>query len=381
MRGFLRLISMTRIANRRLMAKAQKGFKQDISQAFAQLGTNMRGVLLRYADNEGAIAIKQTGNIQRDLGNMLTRFFVGQDGRNAFGGDGYTPLAEYPRILNKWLAQTVADQVAAHYKWMKGYVPEDVFNWLTSVSSRDVPVLVSEMTLSNEEVEALRIFHPNPLAEYEPAHTWVDPRGYRLSDRIWANSVETRKKLDLFLANKIREGKGAFEITKELEQFLNPSRRPLRTKQPYGRDASFDAMRLARTEIARAANQAAFISAYLNPYVDKIEVVRSPNGDPKCTICPQHATIGIGGERLRPPYNVNSAYFGPYHVFCMCRVESVVTDNPQAVTQRLRALMEEQGELPKPFMTPAQPQGFLRRLLGGVLINSVMGYIRNLLSL
>lgn len=80
------------------------------------------------------------------------------------------------------------------------------------------------------------------------------------------------------------EGMGALELSRKLERFLLPNRANLRTNRPYGTSAAFDAMRLARTEIARAANQAAFLSSYLNLYVDKIDVARSGNGDKTCAV-------------------------------------------------------------------------------------------------
>ncbi len=370
---------MATIANKRLMAINQKGFKTEIGTAFAGLGEQLRGVILRYADASGIIPVRQIGNVQREAGNMLVRFFVGMDGRSPFAQDGITPLATYPRILNKWLARVVADNVLVHSRWMKRNVPEDVYDWLATVPSRSAPIVVSEMIhLSLAEIDALRLFHPNPLAEYEPSHTWVDPRGYVLSDRIWQTSVQTRAKLDLFLAERIRAGQGAFQMAKELEQFLNPNRRPFRTKKPYGKDASYDAMRLARTEIARAGNQAAFISSYLNPYVDKLEVVRSPNGDIKCTICPQHATIGIGGERLREPYSIETADIPPYHAHDMCRVEPIVTDSPSTISDRWRTIIEEAevDELPLPYVSPAQPTSLIRQLLGVVLMGAIADYLQ-----
>jgi hypothetical protein len=100
----------------------------------------------------------------------------------------------------------------------------------------------------------------------------------------------------------------------------------------------YDGMRIARSEIARAANQAAFISAYLNPYVGGIDVVRSRAGDPKCRICPTHATIGIGGERLREPYSIHATHVPIYHPHCKCRVQPVLRNSLETVTQNLREI-------------------------------------------
>lgn len=366
--------------NRRILAIAQTGFKKELIAEFKPVVERIQGVILLYENSDGLVDRNQINNMQARAGAILDSFFVGADGRSPYGADGTMPLAPYPRILNKWLAMVQAMMVVAEYKWMRKNIPQEIQDYLTRTPSREVPI--KEITeLTDEQIEALRLFRPNPLAEYEPAHTWVDPRGYRLSDRIWRVDIETRSKLDLLLANSINEGMSARNLAKLAEQFLIPGRAKIRTKKPYGTDGSFDAMRLARTEIARAGNQAAFISAYTNPYVDKIEVRRSPNGDPTCPICPQHATIGMGGERLRPPYDILSANIPPYHPHDMCTTYGTVTDSPETVTNNLRAIIDEAGEgLPPPVTTALKPQNMLQQLLRESMYREVMEFLAQALA-
>lgn len=368
------------IKNRRVLASAQRGFRTEIRDAYNALGERIRGMILIYADREGQIPLNQLSRLQGQVGDVLSGFFVGADGRSPFGQDGVTPLAEFPRILNRWLAMVQAMMVMAQYRWMRRHVPDDIQTYLMLTPSRDVPIKeIDELT--DEMIDALRLFRPNPLAEYEPTHTWVDPNGYRLSDRIWRTSVRTRMQLDALIADGIREGMAARRLAQRVEQFLHPDRAKIRTKKPYGTDASYDAMRLARTEIARAGNQASFISSYLNPYVDKIEVARSANGDPTCPVCPQHATLGIGGERLRPPYDVRTANLSPFHPHCLCTVYGVVTDSPDTVTNNLRAIVEEAGEgLPAPIITALKPQGILQQMLRASLYREVFEFIAGSLA-
>lgn len=368
---------------RQSLTQALAGAQKDISTMFRDTTERMSGVLVSVADAEGIIDPNRDEEMQRRLGDIVQGLFVGSDGRRAFMQDGVTPIAPYPSILNKWYVQIVYAQVKAQHDWMQRHIPEDVFAFLSSgrrsIQEQDNPFLRGD----DESIEAykrrladLRIFRPNPLAELDPSrrwvpmHRWNDPNGYRLSDRIWQNSIRTRVKVDALVAEAIRDGMSAVQLAKRLEQFLLPERAALRTRRPYGSDGSFDAMRLARSEIARAANQAAFTAAYLNPYVDKIDVRRSPNGDPKCPICPQHATIGIGGERIREPYDINNAHLPIFHPHCKCLTLSVVTDSPGVVTERLRAVMQDaQVQLLEPVMTPAQVNLFTRQLLGQGLMN------------
>jgi hypothetical protein len=297
---------------------------------------------------------------------VIDRVFIGTDNRLPVLDDG-TPTAPYARLLLTQCARVTAAMIEPHHRYMERVVPPDVQAWLRARSRRLAELTDAEI---DEIAERLRLFRPNPLAEYDPTHVWVDPNGYRLSDRIWRTDEETRRKLDAMLRDQIAQGTGSERLARLVEQFLIPGRAKVRTERPYGVDASYDAMRLARTEIARAANEAAFIAAWLNPYVEKIEIVRSAQGDRDCKVCPQHATIGIFGERLRPAYRLGEARISPYHPHCMCRVESVVTQDPDAVTADLRRVMESaEAEYLSPYMTPLQMDGFIEQLLGQALFD------------
>src|SRR6185369_2876860 len=62
----------------------------------------------------------------------------------------------------------------------------------------------------------------------------------------------------------------ALEISAEVEQFLVPGRY-LRTTRPYGTDASYHGMVLARTEISRAHGAATIAASKANPFVQLID--------------------------------------------------------------------------------------------------------------
>lgn len=368
--------------------------RRDMAAVFMPSIQRAGDILRGAASPDGTIDPRRTDEVVARVGEVVQRMFVGDNLRSAFGSDGVTPLSPYARILNQWYVRVVFEAIDIQYRWMKRRVPPDVFRYLASVNTR--PAIVQEqhnpfLRQPGESDEAflarmaaLRIFAPNPLAELDPRRQWVPmhrfrasgelvpnwrrPDGYTLSDRIWQVSMRTRTQIDALVAEGIREGRSAVWIAQRVEQFLLPTRAAVRTQTPYGQDASFDAMRLARTEIAAAANRAAYTAAYLNPYVDAIEVVRSGNGDPTCPICPQHATIGINGERLRPAYPIQAADTPPYHPHDMCRVQPVVTDNPSAVSQRMRAIIDdERARIFQPVTTPAQPGRLLLELIGQTL--------------
>jgi hypothetical protein len=178
------------------------------------------------------------------------------------------------------------------------------------------------------------LFKPNPLAQYEQAHTWIDPNGHTLSDRIWRTAGNTRRKLDMFLEDAIREGRGTLNLenrgatglARDLEQFLMPGRQLRRTSKPYGIDASYDAMRLARTEITRAHAKAFENTAELNTFVTGL-IWNLSGSHPKIDICDTHAE--------NSPYPLGTQPTMPAHPHDMCYWSNVITDSPKAVMNQL----------------------------------------------
>jgi hypothetical protein len=364
------------ISTRRIVAAEQKRFRTAIRGEYKRVSTHIAGLLVVAAGGQDRpIPVIHADRVAGNAGDAVQQMFVDADGRSAFSADGITALAPYPKQLNRSLVTVTGRAVYAQRDWMKQHIPDDVYQWLARVRTRPLREIANpHLRQPHETVEEhiarlkwLRIFDPNPLAHYDAPHTWVDPQGYMLSRRIWNTSNSTRRKMDEMVEDLIRQGKSALEISRAAERFLLPGRAPLRTNKPYGTDASFDGMRLGRTEIAHAGNQAALIAAFLNPYVETVDIARSPNGDPTCKICPQHATIGINGERIREPYPVGQAFIGPFHPHCMCHVRPNVSKTPADVTAALRALMLEDIDPALIVVTPAQANQLITDLIGPVL--------------
>jgi hypothetical protein len=346
---------------------SMKAVRQDVQAMFRATMPTIQSLINGATDFEGNLVFSQRQRIATQVGEVVHKLFVGPDGRSAFAQDGVSALAAYPSILNQYYVRVTLEAVYAQRAWLKKNVPADIFQWLARsrfdirLSEAENPFLRRDGETDEEFMQRmrdLRVFHPNPLAELDPnrqwvpMHLWTDPNGYVLSQRIWNTANDVRSKIDAFIMKAFAEGWSAVQLAKELEQYLVDGA------------GGYAAMRLARTEIARAANHAAYVSAYLNPYVSKIDVARSANGDPSCNICKQHATIGIGGERTRPPYSIHAAHIPSFHSNCMCHVRPVLDDNPAAVTQRLQAVMQDArvNSFPPP-VTPANADAFTNMLL------------------
>lgn len=376
---------MTKIGGSQALYKALKQVKDDLNAAFIPTVDRARSILLQSASSDDTIDPRRADDVQANIGTMVQRLFVGENLRSPFATDGFTPMAVYPQILNYWLVWVQAEVVKAHETYMRRALKNhpDILRWLESAQVRELTFTPSQRQNAEERLRRLgvsfdpnasddaigtllksSVFRPNPLATYEPAHTWIAPNGYRLSDRIWETSVRTRTQIDKLLADGIREGRAARDIASDLEQSLLPNRQLVRTNKPYG-NASFDAMRLARTEISRAHAQATLAAAKANPFVTGLQW-RLSSRHPRVDICDSIATIGMSGEQLREPYPLDSAplVVVDSHPQCICvnfpAVEGSITD----VIAMMRGEMQR-GAPPPP--TPLNALGFLRRMVGDVL--------------
>lgn len=373
----------------RVMPSAQVRFRKRYTVLMTNAAERIGAVVLRSSEEDGIVPVERAGAVAGEAVAVLDGVFLGDGGREVVRPDG-TPRSPYARVLLEEIGVMVYQIVLAHQKFLRKRLPGDVRFWMERSAVSEMGIgrrTMRELTVDQlmerfpelsrgnaQKASRLRLFDPNPLAEYEAPHTWVDPSGYRLSDRIWRVDQRTRQQLDAMLIDGISQGLSAVDIARLATRYLIPGREKVQTNKPYGTDMSYDAMRLARTEIAAAANNAALISARRNPYVDLIEVVRSSNGDATCPICPQHATIGISGERLREPYSVETppADIAPYHPHCMCHIRSVLNQDVQSVEDDLRATLAASREANlTPYVSPVEAEQFTKNLLGDVLWNIV----------
>lgn len=342
---------MDTIGSRRPLVMAQAGFKRDIKALLRDTAAQGQQVMAGYADISGKIPQAQQRPMKIAVGKAISSTFTPADNRSALADDG-TARSQYANVLNKWVAFAVFQAVAQQSKWLRKTLPDDLYSQLKQATGKSK--LIRELQTQ----------------QWQPPHEWRDEKGYTLSDRIWRTDQETQRKIDAILTRGLLDGRGALQLARDLESALVPGMSTPRTRAPYGTDASYNAMRLARTEIAHAYNAAAITAAQSNPFVTGIDIARSPNGDATCPICPQHATIGIGGGRIREPYPVNGVYEAPFHPHCMCTAIPVVNRDTDAVTQQIRDSIGNTPAYEYP-VSPANTWGFTERLLGAAL----MGYL------
>jgi hypothetical protein len=176
---------------------------------------------------------------------------------------------------------------------------------------------------------------------FDPARTWVDPNGYRLSDRIWQDGQDIRARIDALLDYHIARGTTGTAIASELEPFLTLEGAAQRTRTPYGRVGSHRSRTLARTEVSRAYNASAAEAARSNPFVRGIGYRRSSNHpeEDECDVRANADPDGLG----RGNYLPGNFPAPPTHPNCRCYVVSVQADDA-AVTAKLRQWVNGGGD-------------------------------------
>lgn len=326
-----------------------------MTEAFIALAHAIASEIARRANRDGIVPRTASVELQQAIDLLIMSFFIGRNRRGERAPfeilpDGSVfPLSTYMRLLWTGITEATRIPVEQNAAMLTKRLPLDVLSAL-QVARRN-PFQAAQTGGQTP------IFRPNPLAKYEPAHLWVDPHGYILSDRVWNTAGNTRSRLDAFLEDRIRHGQGALQMSRELETFLVPGR-ALRTSKPYGTDASFDAMRLARTEIARAHAAAAQTSAALNPFVQGLRWNTS-GSHPKPDICDWNAAGS--------PYPIDRFPTMPAHPHCMCYTTYEMVGNPQHTLDAMREDIRRARRALVDLIGPVRVDEFVRLLLSSPL--------------
>lgn len=191
-----------------------------------------------------------------------------------------------------------------------------------------VPTVFAEVAGDRRASKRLRILRRRL---FDPQRRWVDPGGYRLSDRVWKMGVIHRRNIDRVLRRGIRRGDGPVTIAKSLREYLSPKAAPLtyasggrilRKRRARGRfrdgQGASAARRLARTEVQRVAHEATETAMReLQKDVPRAAVRYSLSpAHPKIDICDEYAA---GSSRGYPPgvYTPDEVPKIP-HPNCLC---------------------------------------------------------------
>lgn len=178
--------------------------------------------------------------------------------------------------------------------------------------------------------------------DLDTTREWVDPNGYRLSDRLWRAGETDRAAIEQVLRQSLAAGEDAMQTARRLEAYLlddatslivqqqtgirlpRPFDRPsVTTRMPRSGRGNYAARRLARTEVVRAHGDATMRAAMRNPLVEGIRW-RLSNRHPLTDICDERANEDHAG--LGPGvYAKGDVDQYPAHPNCLCTLSPVVS--------------------------------------------------------
>lgn len=156
-------------------------------------------------------------------------------------------------------------------------------------------------------------------------------KGLDLSDRIWGQGQKVRVTLGSLITEAIEAGENPVKVAEVLQKYVRDGANSLTSEYPemmrrieyLPNDLSYEALRLARTEMAAAYGEGSIKSAELNPANVGIRWSVS-NAGVACDVCVGNAErvtdLGIG------VYKVEELPDYPAHPNCLCNLQQVVED-------------------------------------------------------
>jgi hypothetical protein len=218
------------------------------------------------------------------------------------------------------------------------------------------PVVSGQLSVVSERVED-GVFSPQLGTLLNAAEQYLYGDSLNLSQRIWRIDRDARDGITNVLLNGISTGDSAWNIAQQLEQYLGANqdcprwtstRLYGRTKTQIaqgdttglvsspcdGRGVSYNALRLARTEIQKAHALATDRILLSQPWVEK-EQIHLSAAHPETDICDDTVQ---GGEDGKGIYAVGDIEL-PLHPNCLCYKTAVLMDEKE-FTSQLRGWMQ-----------------------------------------
>lgn len=280
-------------------------------QVFAPLARAISHDLLRLSRG-GTVPISSLDTVRQRLARHVQHTMLGQPLRDGTltpytlaRDSAPVPRSPYFKTLYGMMRRAAEVSVNRHADLMRKYLPPDLIQ------------AMAYATLNPFEVA----LHEARGPQYDPLHLWLGDDGKRLSDRIWQATGDMRAKLDAYLTEAIARRLPVDQIAAGLEEYLVEGA------------GSYEAMRLARTEVAAAAARADSAAGQGNPFVESYTPFTSPIH--KC--CDYCDTVVQGA-----PYpKADLTHLPPYHPQCLCGFVWNLVSNIPAVLAALRQQIEQ----------------------------------------
>lgn len=302
-----------RAADRRLLADHAR-LAQGIGLLISQAATGAGTVPNTRASRDGL----SQGTWER----VLKPYYVGQ-GEPLRGTVAKSP---YAALLVAGVTSAVKLQVDWHTAMLRRYVRTEYARG-DSVDERVLAWLTGPRPL------------PSPVREtlQDSFAQWLDPRGFRLADRIQRMAVEIKARMSRFFDYHIGKGTPAPAMAQAAADALTTGEKGAR---PYGPQAAYPARFLLRNELFVAGGYAMQNLSQVNPIVQGIQWVLSPL-HPKTDRCDVHAAGGPDGDGV---YSFELLPAHPDHPNCLCGLFPVAVARPAEITAQLLAGIEQGDE-------------------------------------
>lgn len=159
---------------------------------------------------------------------------------------------------------------------------------------------------------------------------------WSLSKAIWNSVGKTQKDIETVIASGIAQNKSAYDIAKDLEQYVNPdARKDWDWSKVYpgtNKKVDYSAQRLARTMVSHAYQQSFEKTTRHNPFVTGYKWIISNSHGRVCDLCLERASqdeYGLGSG----VYPKGSLPLD--HPNGMCTFEAVFQDSMEDIAIRL----------------------------------------------
>ena len=188
----------------------------------------------------------------------------------------YRELQKQLRATSQEISNEIYNKIKNNMYTISDAVIADNVNWLKSFG------------FSEDGLNAAFSYVPDSIVR-NLITGQIYESGWSLSKAIWSDNEKTLKDIYQVMAKGLAENKPIYEIAKELEAYVNPSRRlPWNLTandgvRIYKKQVDYNAQRLARTLVQHSYQQSFIAATKNNPFIT--EYVWISNGSRVCELC------------------------------------------------------------------------------------------------
>lgn len=283
---------------------------------------------------------------------VLKPYYIGE-GLEPFAGA--RPLSPYARLLYDGVSGMVRIEAEAQAALVRRLVSDTVVvDWLLSPWLRQAQPPVTELV----EVRPVQEMDISSFTQ------WLDPRGFRLTERIQRVAVEVRSRIGRFVDYHVGAGTPAPTMATKVEAFLTTGERG---KTTYGNQGAVAPRVLVQHEMVKAGGDMVKAATVISPYIRGAQWLLSP-AHTESDECDDYAEGGENGDGVYP---LSELPVFPAHPRCMCGLRAAPVRNPAAVTAALQQAIGEGTEAAQALRGALNPERVTTEALTGTIQQTV----------